>query len=105
MDLDRLIRVKGNALQLLESLDISQTEFVDAYRQAARDVVASGETELHLDFSQARVLSSSIIALVFLVTGDLEGTGVTIHVVASMRDHRPLVSSGLTQYVELHLCG
>ena len=64
-----------------------------------------GANPIELDFSQTHLLSSEIISLTFFAVHITQQVGVRLLVKASMQHNRPLVTSGMTNYVDLRLCG
>ena len=101
----RNLQVEGNNLRFLGCVNLDRDDPMAAVRAAVRQVIDAGYKELVLDFTHAHVLTSAVITLTFLVNRELEGQGVALHVMASLKSHRPLAAAGLGQYVQLHLCG
>ena len=102
---ERLFSQRGNTIQLNGPLDLSDWTQIQAIRMAVRAMAEGGNSEVVLDFSQTRFLSSSIMSLTMLVVRDLQDANVLLRVRASMMSHRTLVAGGITEFVELNLCG
>ncbi len=102
---EQLFLQRGNTIQLQGPLDLSDRVQVEAIRLAARAIAEAGRSEVVLDFSRTRFLSSSIMSLTLLVGRELQDTDARLRVRASMMSHRTLVAAGITAFVELNLCG
>lgn len=92
-------------ITITERIDLNDPAVMAELREKIRRPAADGAKLITLDFSSSDNLTSAIIALAFLAVKEARIYDVPIRIIASINYHRSLVAAGMTDYVDLKLCG
>ncbi|MBN2711692.1 MAG: hypothetical protein JXR97_04560 [Planctomycetes bacterium] len=99
-----IFNIDANTVYVVGRIDLCDHEHMSGFTLAINKVIDSGAKEITLDFTKCPMLSSSIISLIFVGYEITSKCDIALNVKASVNHHRPLVSSGISNYVEVRLC-
>ena len=98
-------RIDGNNLRVLRPPDLANAALMTQLSQAFQSMLDAAPERIVIDFTDAAVLSSSIIGITLLAVQLAASTKIAVTVHAPMRHHQALVAAGLTRLADLRLCG